>query len=1101
MKKILAIDDQKVNLTDLKIKIKFISPDIEFLGATCPKKGLELALTEKPDIIILDIMMPGIDGYEVCSQLKSNELTESIPVIFLTVLDNNRENRIKAIEVGGDAFLSKPVDDIELRVQINAMLKISESCIKRQEEKLKLEKLVEKRTYELKRELEKRRETEIRLRENEKKYRELVESSPDIIYIISSKEGVTFGAKRVTEILGIQQEDFKKNPFLWLKLVHPDDQDMVKKITDTNFKETSFDIEYRIKDAKNNWHWFRDRSISRHIQNDEVIVQGIATDITKRKLAEQKLKENEKERQRITDNIPGVVYQLKKYTTGEVNFTFLGSKSISDIELTEEEVKNNPNLFYKSVHPEDLEKLIKIREESIKNNEPFQIDVRFIKSDDSIVWLRVRSIPETLDDGTVSITGIAMNISENKHAEEKIRESEEKYRLLITQMAQGLAVHEGIFDEKGKMTDYRFVDFNNSFETQTGLKRNETIGKSLFEIFPNFESYWIENYEKVLQTGNALHFENYAAELGKYFEVIAYKIRENQFATVVTDVTEKKRDFKELCLHNQRQEVLLKIFRYNSNHTRELLNYALKEAIHLTESKHGILFLYNENSKQITIGSCSKQFTNNKQVPDVVYELEQIGIWGEAAKKRSPITLNNTKLRKDTFKCVSKCNYAPKNLLAIPVIVKDDIKAIIGVSDKAEGYNEKDIKQISLLIEAAWTVIERSRHIEELRRAKERAEESDRLKSAFLANMSHEIRTPMNGIMGFAELLKNSQLTEEEQQSYLSIIEKSGERMLNTINDLIDISRIESNLVEVNFSEFNINEQMIYLYHFFKLETKNKGLQLNYKTTLLDGRALIISDKDKVNAILMNLIKNSIKYTNQGEIEFGYSVKDNFLEFYVNDTGVGVQKDRQEAIFERFVQADVSISRPYEGVGLGLSIAKAYVEMLHGTIGIESEEGKGSHFYFRIPYKTNTIHFFDNSSSNFTSAVDSENVLKEMTILVAEDDETGRMYMEQMLDGKCKKVIFAKNGTEAVECYENNHDVDLVLMDMKMPEMDGYTATKKIKGINGEVLIIGQSAFALPGDREKSIAAGCDDYLTKPLDKNKLFQTVYKHFKNSVEIH
>jgi PAS domain S-box-containing protein len=1099
MTKILAIDDLKVNLTDLKYKMKFIFPDIQLLFATRPEQGFEMAVTENPDVIILDIMMPQIDGYEVCRQLKKDCRTEDIPVIFLTALDNNREHRIKAIEAGGDAFLSRPADDIELKVQISAMLKIRALNLKKQEEKHQLEQLVEKQTHKLKAELEKRKEIEIQLREKEEKYRELIEGSPDIIYIFSSKYGMTFGTKKMSHTLGFSQKSFEEDPFLWLKLVHPDDKELVEKIADKNFKKTGFDIEYRIKDSDNNWHWLRDRSIKRHITNDEVIIQGIATDITKRKLAEKQLQEHEKEQKRITQNIPGVVYQLKKLPDGTTDFTFLGSKSIDEIDLTEEQIRKNPDLFYKSLHPEDLMELIQARNTAIKNNQPFQNDVRFINPDKSIIWLRINAIPETLDDGTALVTGIVTNISENKRAEQKILESEERYRLLVTQMEQGLAVHEGIFDKTGQLADYRFIDFNESFEKLTGLKRNKTIGKTLLQVLPDSEPFWIEKYGNLLKTGEALHFEEYARGFGKYFEVMAYKIRQNQFATVVTDITEKKRDFKELCLHNQRQEALLKIFRYNSSDIKELLDFTLQQAINLSESKNGILFLYNEKENQVSVGSFSNRIQKNGTNLNSVLHLDETGVWGEAAKQRKSIIVNNFRNPENTYQCLSNHNHPPKNILSIPVLVKNEIKAIIGVSDKNEDYTEKDIMQISLLIEAAWTVIERHQHIEELKAAKEKAEESDRLKSAFLANMSHEIRTPMNGIMGFAELLKDQQLTKDEQESYLAIIEKSGERMLNTLNDLIDISRIESNLVEVHLAEFNINDQISYLYHFFQLEAKNKGLQLSYSYFLSDERALIISDKDKVNAILMNLIKNSLKYTQKGHIEFGYLINGNFIEFYVKDTGVGVPKARQEAIFERFVQADISISRPYEGVGLGLSIAKAYIEMLGGKIGLESEENKGSHFFFQIPYKTNSSYPPKNKIPE-RNGKHSDNILKELTILVAEDDETGKTYLQHVLNGKCKKVMFARNGLEAVECYKKNCDINLVLMDMKMPEMDGYSATRIIKQINRRAVVIGQSAFALPGDKEKSFDAGCDGYLTKPLEKEQLFSTIRKIFnKNQPE--
>jgi len=236
--------------------------------------------------------------------------------------------------------------------------------------------------------------------------------------------------------------------------------------------------------------------------------------------------------------------------------------------------------------------------------------------------------------------------------------------------------------------------------------------------------------------------------------------------------------------------------------------------------------------------------------------------------------------------------------------------------------------------------------------AKEHAEESDRLKSAFLANISHEIRTPMNGILGFAELLKESDLSGETQQCYIDIIEKSGERMLLIINDLVDISKIESGQMNVILSETDVNELVYTIYSFFKPEAKQKKLQLFLNILQTDKMVLIKTDKNKLYAILSNLVKNAIKFTVTGSIEIGYNRSLSEVVFFVKDTGVGIGQNQQELIFERFRQGDETLSRNYEGVGLGLSISKAYIEMLGGKIWVESELGKGSTFYFTIPYKT-----------------------------------------------------------------------------------------------------------------------------------------------------
>ncbi|KAF0129190.1 MAG: hypothetical protein FD155_2679 [Bacteroidetes bacterium] len=239
----------------------------------------------------------------------------------------------------------------------------------------------------------------------------------------------------------------------------------------------------------------------------------------------------------------------------------------------------------------------------------------------------------------------------------------------------------------------------------------------------------------------------------------------------------------------------------------------------------------------------------------------------------------------------------------------------------------------------------------ELNIAKERAEESDRLKSAFLANMSHEIRTPMNGILGFSELLKDPDLTLEEQNEYLTLIEKSGTRMLNIINDIVDISKIETGLVQLNETQLNLNEMLQFMHQFFSKEAESKGLTFKFVQPLNETDALIMTDKEKIFALVTNLVKNAIKFTPKGSIEFGCKKMDENLEFFVSDTGIGIPKHRQAAIFDRFVQADLADKMAYQGAGLGLSIAKAYVEMLGGKIWVESEEGVGTTFFFTLPFK------------------------------------------------------------------------------------------------------------------------------------------------------
>lgn len=384
---------------------------------------------------------------------------------------------------------------------------------------------------------------------------------------------------------------------------------------------------------------------------------------------------------------------------------------------------------------------------------------------------------------------------------------------------------------------------------------------------------------------------------------------------------------------------------------------------------------------------------------------------------------------------------------------------------------------------------------QELIKAKERAEESDRLKSAFLANMSHEIRTPMNGILGFTELLKMPDITGEQQHMYLDIIKKGGDRMLNIINDIIDISKIESGQMDVTISTININDLIDSIRSFFNPEAEAKGIQIISKKTLGAGEATIKTDSEKIYAILTNLLKNAVKFTPSGSVEFGYERKDGYLEFFVKDSGIGIQADHREFIFERFRQGSESLTRNYEGTGLGLAISKAYAQMLGGRIWFDSEYGKGTEFFFNIPYSHS-----DESKTILTDdiTVKSEDIkIKKLVVLIVEDDKASEMLLTRLVGPFCKKILKVTTGIDAVDTCRDNPDIDLVLMDIKLPEMDGYESTRQIRLFNKHLVIIAQTAFGFVGEKEKAIEAGCTDYISKPINRNIFIELLKKYFSNN----
>lgn len=394
-------------------------------------------------------------------------------------------------------------------------------------------------------------------------------------------------------------------------------------------------------------------------------------------------------------------------------------------------------------------------------------------------------------------------------------------------------------------------------------------------------------------------------------------------------------------------------------------------------------------------------------------------------------------------------------------------------------------------------------NINELVAAKEKAQESDRLKSEFLANMSHEIRTPMNGILGMVQLLQKPDLESDVIQSYILLLKKSGNRMLSIINNIINISKIESGGAEILITDVNINEHIKYIYTFFKTMAEKKGLQLSYKNFMPDIEPIVKSDSEKIYAILTNLVNNAIKFTDKGSVQFGYTIKkisrvndgnpeSGVIEFFVKDSGAGISAADQHVIFERFRQADQSRSRKHEGSGLGLSISKAFVEQLGGKIWVESEPGTGSVFHFTIQY--NNVN-----ESEITKSVDliedGEKQIKKLKVIIAEDDEISSQLIAIATEPMIKEVIHVRSGKDAVVACLNNPDIDLVLMDIQMPLLDGYEATRQIRQFDKNVVIIAQTAFALIGSRENALDAGCNDYIAKPINLNELLGMIGRHIK------
>lgn len=371
-----------------------------------------------------------------------------------------------------------------------------------------------------------------------------------------------------------------------------------------------------------------------------------------------------------------------------------------------------------------------------------------------------------------------------------------------------------------------------------------------------------------------------------------------------------------------------------------------------------------------------------------------------------------------------------------------------------------------------------------LKEAKEKAEESDRLKTDFIHNLSHEIRTPMNAIMGFTSLLNDESLTPDKRKHFSYIIQSSGDQLLRIIDDILEISHLESQSIPIKKEEISINNLLLKLFNVFEPKVSGQKIRLYLKKGLTDDESKFITDSERLSKVLYNLIENAVKFTHDGFVELETQLHNNHLEIHIKDTGIGIHPSQHIKIFERFSQIESGSIRNFGGLGLGLAIAKGNIELLGGRITLQSELKRGSTFKVLLPY-TNENHQYKPTNSN----------QQHSTILVAEDEEMNYLYIEELLETTHPnvKLLHAKNGEEVLEFCHTQASIDLILMDIKMPVMNGYKATTEIKKIFPDLNIIALTAYSTNKDKQKAYDAGCIDFLSKPINKNRLKQMINKY--------
>ncbi len=791
-------------------------------------------------------------------------------------------------------------------------------------------------------------------------------------------------------------------------------------------------------------------------------------DITERKLAEEKIREKDIQFRKLSANLPDLIFQFTRRPDGTY-LVPIASEGIRNIfGCTPEDVVDDFTPIGRVIHPDDAARVISDIEYSAEHLTYFTCEFRVQIPGKEIQWIFSRSTPEKLPDGSITWYGFNADITERKLAEEKLKALEQQSRTWL--------------ENSPACTKIVDLDFNLQFMSTAGIEDLKIdditpyYGKPYpFHFYPeSFKTKMTGNMKKAIETGQVITQEAPVVDINGneiwfHSTIVPAKDDNGQIEYLIIvslDTTERK----------QAEEELIKAKKKAEENTRELKK-AQKTA------KVGSWVWYIKENKLWWSDEMYRIFDIDKKT--FTGELDKVIEKAIHPEDRKKVEQSN----------LSVINENKPFPVEYRILLKGDTVRYVHAEADEVVLDEKGNSKI--LTGIVKDVTDYKLIQNELILAKEKAEESDRLKSAFLANMSHEIRTPMNGILGFTSLLQEPHLTGEEQQEYIEIIKKSGDRMLNTVNDIIDISKIEAGQMTVTDSEVNVSEKLRNMYSFFKPEAEKKGIQISLNNSLSEQKSIIQTDKEKLNSILTNLIKNAIKYTDKGSIEIGYKIVTTehapSLQFYVKDTGVGISDERQEAIFERFIQADIEDKMARQGSGLGLAITKAYVEMLGGEIWVESKAGEGSTFFFTLPLSAKVS---EKTVEKETSIPDEKsNQRKDLNILIAEDDETSALYLQTILNNGNNKIVLTKNGHETVEVCRNKPDIDLVLMDIQMPGMNGYNATRKIRTFNKKVVIIAQTAYALEGDNGKALEAGCNDYISKPVKKDELLALIQKYFK------
>ncbi len=904
-----------------------------------------------------------------------------------------------------------------------------------------------------------------------------IDDLPNAAMIITSSGNIIEVNSTFADILSFEKDKLVGSSFFSFLQSEEDKANFRKTISEIkNKKAGKTELVFLSKDKHSYTLEIYPSLLSTHTSENSVILIH-AVNVTHYKRVNDELKEQRRLHRTLVNNMPALVYRCNNDPEWTMNYVSPFCEELTGYKP--EDLLNNKKIsFNEIIHPDYREELWNQWQDTIRDRRVFTGEYIIITASGQQKWVWEQGVG-VFDNNNelIGLEGIVFDVTKRKETEDALRASEKRFRLILENMPILL----NAFDENGNI-----IVWNKACEEATGYSADEIIGNpdAFKMLYPN-KDYREHVWNASLDPGNKVNVYDLVTKNGdvrtiSWFDTY-HHVSIPGWSTwgIGLDVTEQMKALEALSDSEAKFRMLVdnafdgiylmrnRRYEYVNQRFVEITGYTFEE---LTSDDFDFNMLLTDKSRDMVEQRYSDR-EKGRHIPHQ-YELQiksKQGIVREVEVSTASVSKNQDVLVLGIMRDITERKRTQKLIKENEAKLKKQNEEYLELNQELTETNNR-IKQIN----------------RELREANQRAEEHDKLKSAFLANMSHEVRTPMNGILGFSQLLLDGAIDDAEREEFVGVIQNCGNQLLAIINDLIDISKIEANQITLNPSPVNLNELLNEQLLLFKPKAEDNNLQFEIESNLDPTTSAIMVDGARLRQVISNLIGNAIKFTREGEVRFGCYRNQNVVEFYVKDTGVGIPADKQKYIFERFRQVETELARQTSGTGLGLAISKALVSKMGGEIWVESQSGEGSTFHFTIP---------DNNAVNKTieqpiAEKRYQTVSKTPQILIADDNEINYLYLKELLKGVDADLLWVTNGQEVVSYVKSNPNIDLILMDIKMPIMDGYQATREVKKIRHDLPIIAQTAYAMTSDREKAAESGCDDYIAKPINKAKFISII-----------